>query len=296
MKEIDRFDPFSLSLLLDEPLRLTDVLPWQPHIPFAFVLVELAEPRSFVELGTARGDSYCAFCQAISVLGLEACATAVDTWLGDTQSGELDLGTFEELRTHHDPLYGRFSRLRRTTFDDAALEFQDGTIDLLHIDGCHVYEAVRHDFATWLPKMSERGVMVLHDVAVHDGDFGVWRLWDEVSSSYPSFAFTHGYGLGVLAVGARPPGRVLNFIETASTDGGRTDRLFATVGERLSLRSRTAILERALEVERGRLRAAIDAERHLAGLLETRTFRYTHWFRAAYGEIRSRIGRGRATY
>jgi hypothetical protein len=87
------------------------------------------------------------------------------------------------------------------TFDDALAYIPDASVDLLHIDGFHTYEAVRHDFESWQHKLSDSAVVLFHDTNVREGDFGVWRLWEELSSQFPRFEFPHGHGLGILAVG-----------------------------------------------------------------------------------------------
>src|SRR3989304_1010407 len=162
------------------PRRLTPASAWHEHIPFAMFLVDLLKPNVIGELGTHYGDSYCAFCQAVHELHLTTHCYAVDTWKGDPHSFFYGPDVLEDLRAHHDRFYGSFSRLIQSTFDEALQHFGDGTIDLLHIDGYHSYEAVKLDFASWLPKMSQHGIMLLHDINVRESEFGVWKLWDEL--------------------------------------------------------------------------------------------------------------------
>jgi len=228
------FDPFDHRVALDLPLRITKAAAWVEHIPFGMTLIDLLRPRMLVELGTFWGDSYCAFCQAVAKLKTGTRCMAVDTWQGDPHTGDY-AGLFEDLRAHHDPLYGSFSMLKQTTFDQAAKEVPDESVDLLHIDGLHTYEAVRQDFETWLPKVSDRGVVLFHDTAERGGDFGVWKLWEEVVRRFPSFQFPHSHGLGVLMVGPAAPEAVRNFMTEASQDPRRIALIYHVLGQRVAL-------------------------------------------------------------
>jgi hypothetical protein len=164
-----------------------------------------AQPRVFVELGTYSGVSYAAFCQAALADSTSSLCHAVDTWYGDPHAGIYDGTVYQAFKAFHDARYETISQIHRCTFDAARTRFADGSVDLLHIDGYHTYEAVRHDFEAWLPKLSSRGVVLFHDTNERMNDFGVWRFWDEVSTRWPSFSFLHSHGLGVLCVGAEPP-------------------------------------------------------------------------------------------
>lgn len=228
-----RFDPLSYPILFAAPRNFSGLSAWVEHIPFAYLLTQLCRPRTFVELGTHCGDSYLAFCQAVAELNLPTRLFAVDTWAGDKHSGPYGPEVLQWLRANHDDLYAPFSTLLQMDFDTARGHFADGQVDLLHIDGLHTYDAVRHDFDTWLPKMSRRGVVILHDTQVRETDFAVWRVWSEISQGRPNFEFDHGYGLGVLAVGEDPPTELIDFIAFANANPTIIRQLFSALGQRM---------------------------------------------------------------
>jgi hypothetical protein len=65
------------------------------------------------------------------------------------------------------------------------------------IDGTHTYEAVKQDFETYLPKLSENGIVLFHDTIPKR--FSFHKYWNKLSKKYVSFNFENKYGLGVLA-------------------------------------------------------------------------------------------------
>jgi hypothetical protein len=199
---------------------------WLEHAPFAFWLTAALRPRTVVELGVHRGFSYFAFCQAVQRLGLDTRCFAVDHWVGDAHAGFYGEDVYQDVRRQN-RRYENFSQLIRADFSDAAATFADGGIDLLHIDGCHTYQAVRRDFETWLPKLSHRAVVLLHDTAEYRQDFGVYLLWDELRDRHPHFEFMHGHGLGVVGIGSDIP-QPVRALFSASASAAASQAIRAT--------------------------------------------------------------------
>lgn len=235
MQEVEVLSLLSRPVTWMKPLRLSSPSDWVGHIPFAYWLIEAATPGRLVELGTHSGNSYLSFLQCIDELKLDTQCFAVDTWQGDEHAGFYDDSVYQELATFHDQRYQSFSRLVRSTFDDALGHFEDKSIDILHIDGLHTYEAVKHDFESWRPKLSDRAIVLLHYINVREGSFGVWKFWEELKLIYPSFSFSHSHGLGVLLVGADVPARVQRFGKLIAVPDGHDSQLvqsyFGSLGE-----------------------------------------------------------------
>ncbi len=225
------FNPLEHPACLDTPLWLEQTA-WAGHLPFAMFLISAVRPRVFVELGVDRGSSYCTFCQTVKSLATGTKCFGIDTWQGDEHAGKPSDDALTVLRKHHNPRYSDFSTLVRSTFDEALPKFSDSSIDLLHIDGFHTYDAVKNDFETWLPKMSERGIVIFHDTAVRERDFGVWKFWSEVSSVRPSFEFLHSHGLGVLGVGSEIPDGIRFLFEASANEIELIRKFFQTTGDR----------------------------------------------------------------
>jgi hypothetical protein len=226
---------------------------WAHHQPFGYDLAAALRPKLLVELGTQAGLSYFTFCQAMKEHGVDGLAYAVDTWQGDEHTKAYDDEVYQSVAKHNRQ-YNGFSYLMRMLFQDALRHFGDATIDLLHIDGLHTYEAVSEDFRLWGPKVRPGGLVLFHDVRARLLDFGAWRFWDELEREHETFAFNHGFGLGVLRMpgGDRSddPLLVRLLFEGSRADGGEALRAFYVHAVRFHELSRQAERAQAKKAER----------------------------------------------
>ncbi len=261
---------------------------WLEHIPFAFWLVDTLKPRKIVELGTHYGSSYFSFCQAITKLDLETQCYAVDTWGGDEHAGQYGEEVYRQVSEHNQQHYSDFSTLVRSTFGQALEHFPQGSIDLLHIDGLHTLEAVRHDFESWLPKLSDRAVVIMHDTNVRERGFGVFQLLDELKQQYPHFEFAHGHGLGVIGVGSEQSSEMMSLYDLSANASAtrQVQEVFSRLGKACGYTWENSEVKRQMvslqanqqaetqdvmeqqALERGRLAEKITAQHHVIKELE----------------------------
>ena len=190
--ECDQYNP---DLLLYSP--------WVGHRNFAYDYICFAKPGVVVELGSYYGCSAFAFLQAIKDQGLTSRFYAVDTWCGDdftkTDYQEDIYGAYKRI---NDACFGSVSStMVRKTFVQACGMFEDGSIDLLHIDGSHKYEDVKEDYLCWRSKVAENGVVFFHDVGMDllfDEPMGSHIYWEELKKEHPwclEFPFSNGLGM-----------------------------------------------------------------------------------------------------
>lgn len=190
------YDP-KFSSDIESPSFLA--LPWGGHRRFAYDLVRNAKPSTIVELGSHVGNSLMAFCQGILDSKAPCTIFGIDTWTGDEQAGYYGEGVWETLNKSVEKYFESIDvRLVRSTFDDQISNFEDNSIDIIHIDGLHTYEACKHDFESWLPKLAKNGLVLIHDISLDSG-YGSANYWIEIAKHYPNFAFEHSFGLGVIA-------------------------------------------------------------------------------------------------
>lgn len=264
---------------------------WVGHLPFAAWVIQQISPKIFVELGTHSGNSYFSFCQSVKESGISTQCYAVDTWQGDEHAGQYGDEIFSNINAFNKEHYEAFSQLLRMTFDDAVNNFADESIELLHIDGLHTYEAVRHDFETWLPKLAPGAVVMFHDTNVTERNFGVWKLWQELQARYPnSLEFVHSHGLGVLQINNATNNKKMEWLQQNSPEKQKLIDYFAALGnwqlERFALTElKQTLIEREVQVVNLN-QILIEREGQIASLYNSNSWRITQPLRVMAQKVR----------
>jgi hypothetical protein len=201
---------------------------WTGHAYFVNFLVSIIKVKTFVELGIHYGFSYFNICRVMEILKSEyndcrdSKAYGIDSFEGDVHAVFNEDGN--NIEKHVNKLninFSYFSKIIRSKFDDACLKFENKSIDLLHIDGQHLYKDVKNDFKKWKDKLSDNSVVLFHDTQIKSRDFGVYKFWDEIKDNYPTINFQHSAGLGVLFYGKKINKRTENFIEFISNKNNK---------------------------------------------------------------------------
>jgi len=191
--------PLALRSMFWRPNHATDS-PWLEHVPFVFWLVEAHRPRLVVELGSGPPVLYFAFCQAIERLELDGACMRISAHDAADAGAS---GAFQEACAYNASQYSGFSRIEAGDIRAARHQFEDGSIDVLHVadsDGALSAE----DLADWTSKLSPQGLLLLHGPATRLS-VPTGRPAAALRAAHPAFEFSHGNGLSVIAVGAEQP-------------------------------------------------------------------------------------------
>lgn len=183
----------------DKVCEMNPVWPWGGHRAFGYDLVRWMRPARIAELGVHWGTSFFAFAQAVKDGRMKQTELiGVDTFEGEEHAGQYGPEVLETVRRIvREHFAGQQITLHKSLFSEALPKVEDESVDLIHIDGLHTYEAVKEDFETWLPKLAPEGIVLFHDVAPDTG-YGSTDYWNELVEQHPGFAFHHSWGLGVL--------------------------------------------------------------------------------------------------
>ena len=130
---------------------------------------------TIVELGTWMGRSICSIAELIRSKSLKV--ISVDTFKG-TQSTEAEkiiqgIAKYTDIRKIFEKnlrTFGIFDNVSvyQMTTDEAALLFQDKTVDLVFIDADHIHPAIDSDIINWYPKVKAGGMFGGHDYPAAD--------------------------------------------------------------------------------------------------------------------------------
>jgi predicted O-methyltransferase YrrM len=180
---------------------------WTEHITFAEWLVKRKNPETIVDLGVDYG--YSTFCFALPNIGT---VYGIDSFEGDPQAGVKN--TYEYVKQKKRELGLKNIIFIKGYFGLVAKQWNK-SIDILHIDGFHSYDAVKKDYETWKKFVKDDGVILFHDTCVEQPGYGVRQFFNELN--LPKINFTCSHGLGVVSNDENLINEIKNTFENLDT-------------------------------------------------------------------------------
>jgi predicted O-methyltransferase YrrM len=165
--------------------------------------VQELQPKTVLEIGTARGGTLFLFCQSASK---DAEIVSLDLPYGKNGGG------YPSWKTSVYRLFRRADQKLTLLRANSHLEQSRARVeraiagkkfDLIMIDADHSYAGVKRDFELYSPLVSERGIIVMHDVLPNpfDAEIDVHRFWKEISAVYQCEEIVDNYEQGCFGLG-----------------------------------------------------------------------------------------------
>lgn len=136
--------------------------PWKSLLLYS--LVRCGGLEQIVELGVYRGSTTVWLARALAEHGRGGRVHAVDLQIVPDAHAAVEAAGLSDYVMWHEG----------TNSWDVATRFEDGTIDMVFVDGDHSFEAVKRDCDAWWQKLKAGGMMAFDDVVRQGGYGGVW--------------------------------------------------------------------------------------------------------------------------
>lgn len=183
--------------------------PWLDHLPFLFWLVEALKPATTVGVGVDL-VSHFAICQAMSRLRLGGHNYVI---------GQASSEQHRQLTEQAADQYAGISQWVQENPTRAIQQFNEHSLDLLVLNVGPEDDSIDYLADRWLSRLSDKGIILLPGIARREAGCQAFRAFEALSARYPHFAFYHGAGVGVLAVGEEPPALVNKLLGALDSAG-----------------------------------------------------------------------------
>jgi predicted O-methyltransferase YrrM len=125
-----------------------------------------SDKSHFVEVGVWKGMSACYMAVEIINSGKNIKFDCVDTWeffdwFTDISKESFE-GLYDTFLDNIEPVKDYVNVVKKISWE-AALDYEDESLDFIFIDASHDYESVKKDINSWLPKLKINGLIAGHD-------------------------------------------------------------------------------------------------------------------------------------